>query len=1028
MWPQVYLVVFNAYIILINRSQEAPMRFFFRVRTKETTSEELPEVPLRRSPSINSRQAPVATGETTPEVKEEHKEENAKASTEAVAEHKPPPKQGNHTKKDISDKCIKIEKNVSSVVEKEKVVKLTKNSGKKNYEDCVKSEKKEKEGNVVKVKKEKVSQGEGGKKCENIKLKIGLSKDNSKMMVIKDITPNPAKTPTPTKTPAPAKASTPTKTPTPPPPAPAATPISKSTREKIPQVSVKIEKSPEAESALARKPKAPTVEIPIQKTVKQEPKSPTELREYQVPSPHRTPIKIEAKEKTTENQSDLTTKSSKSPSPSIDSELTTDLEEIKKSQFLNSFELTAKTKTDVPKSPKSTVIPKSESTASKRKNKDPVKSVVKNRLPELPNLVSQIPAKETESSKITFDLSPFPINSEKNDKKPPVTNGFVVPKTDPPPKRPKKDETTVPRRKYTNFVKIAPKQSASTAASLMNSAAFIGGSGTSKLSMRSSSTPSRIAPPRRQSVATDNPSRILQDTFSMLQKNSTEIKKIDAGKDAKVYGPQMGPPPPPGLPMPRTPNHVPEYWNYSMRNGSATSKGYVTSPYLGLSSPIYTPNYSPNSPQYAPTYNIPISQSQFKYTGLPTNGTSSLPRTLGKTSEKETTESSTKKNSNEVGESAKRAKSKSPTTDDGEPPEKQRKVQSLLNSCNITFPSSLSITLTNEQNDTEANKSCKSTKLKRPVNNYIEILKLPSDGATTVTPIPATTAANTSTEDTRNGKISPKDTGKSKDLLTKVSELTTKAAESSKKIDREGESDKNSKKQLPKLNPIDKASSALTTTEGGAESFQQTYLMSLLNQSGYKDKMQNKLYDLKTNKIIPLDGTVTSSTSPENRPSPPPAKKSKSEPSSLVKNSHKDNPKPTKSASALDLSSVTSSVESEPREKKPKESKRSPSLAPKGDLPEPNLKNLLPTLPLIPPASPELLMAGLAPGFPNPLNYPAFWMEQYNRMKKAGSEALELYFQNIQKNMAKAKGNSEPHTPPASTPTTISSTVKEADK
>lgn len=70
------------------------------------------------------------------------------------------------------------------------------------------------------------------------------------------------------------------------------------------------------------------------------------------------------------------------------------------------------------------------------------------------------------------------------------------------------------------------------------------------------------------------------------------------------------------------------------------------------------------------------------------------------------------------------AKTHSPTTGD-DPPEKQRKVQSLLDSCNITFPSSLSITIANESDDSDKS-GLHNNKLKNPVNNYIEILKIPS--------------------------------------------------------------------------------------------------------------------------------------------------------------------------------------------------------------------------------------------------------------------------------------------------------------
>lgn len=64
------------------------------------------------------------------------------------------------------------------------------------------------------------------------------------------------------------------------------------------------------------------------------------------------------------------------------------------------------------------------------------------------------------------------------------------------------------------------------------------------------------------------------------------------------------------------------------------------------------------------------------------------------------------------------------TTKDISPPEKQQKVQSLLDSCNISFPSSLSITL-HDQKDASAGGSLFQSLHKGPVNNYIEIVKLP---------------------------------------------------------------------------------------------------------------------------------------------------------------------------------------------------------------------------------------------------------------------------------------------------------------
>lgn len=44
-------------LLLSHHQQEAPMRFFFSVRTKETSHQELPEVPFRRSPGISSNPA-----------------------------------------------------------------------------------------------------------------------------------------------------------------------------------------------------------------------------------------------------------------------------------------------------------------------------------------------------------------------------------------------------------------------------------------------------------------------------------------------------------------------------------------------------------------------------------------------------------------------------------------------------------------------------------------------------------------------------------------------------------------------------------------------------------------------------------------------------------------------------------------------------------------------------------------------------------------------------------------------------------
>lgn len=233
----------------------------------------------------------------------------------------------------------------------------------------------------------------------------------------------------------------------------------------------------------------------------------------------------------------------------------------------------------------------------------------------------------------------------------------------------------------------------------------------------------------------------------------TEIKEIptDArNNDVKIYGP--------GLNIPYgscSPAYVPSYpspsiLNYALMNSAAPIS---SRPDLHFT-PIYPANlpaYAPNSPKYVPTFSIPTAPTN-KYTSKQpsiasssmSNGTSKQPSPVSKVE---------KKPANKVENSQQntvKAVEPSKTPNDASKPaspekmplkrtlaeaiesvtkptdkDKDQKVQSLLNSCNINFPSSLSITLTSEENDPTSNNPLYNPKHKSPVNNYIEIVKLP---------------------------------------------------------------------------------------------------------------------------------------------------------------------------------------------------------------------------------------------------------------------------------------------------------------
>lgn len=302
----------------------------------------------------------------------------------------------------------------------------------------------------------------------------------------------------------------------------------------------------------------------------------------------------------------------------------------------------------------------------------------------------------------------------------------------------------------------------------------------------------------------NNPfANIPNDVNRILQGAGTEIKSISSKESGtKIYGPSssstsgMGPPPPPSRPtQPKGQSSISNYLNMALYN-SSKSKGNEAPP--GCRTPMYSPSspiYSPNSPSYAPNYNIPIR----KYTptttpsikpssNLPSSPNSSnilqnmlsrqtkqfdslFPSAPKKSSTPSPPPSEQQKTTAENNKSNKRpfpgstspsssstttaaSPSSSGASNSGEPPEKQIKVKSLLNSCNINIPSSLSITITNDDAESKSPNAAAS-KHKSPVNNYIEILKLPDKNEEKAKPVSLPPAPIKPIPVMNNGKVSP---------------------------------------------------------------------------------------------------------------------------------------------------------------------------------------------------------------------------------------------------------------------------------
>lgn len=441
-------------------------------------------------------------------------------------------------------------------------------------------------------------------------------------------------------------------------------------------------------------------------------------------------------------------------------------DEDQKSQFLKSFALTPikAVKSDkqdpltiLSKDVTLSVVPrnaaKDQSSSSKRKSKEPLKAVIKK--PKLS------PPLATEDFKIK--LPSIPNNTTKAPQNLPTTNTKTNNESKKPMMPPPAPLSVM---KPPSIVKKSAKQlqskiSAAPPGSLTphpmhNNTHFAAPGSRTPIAKRYQ--------PILPKASRPNPfANIPSDVNKILKDAGTEIKTVpNEPVSNKVYGPKtdnasplMGPPTmaAPTIKAPGTNNRSNgaatksssnknnSYLNLALFNASK-SKGNEVPP--GCRTPMYTPNspiYSPSSPQYVPNYNIPTMPT-YKYTPKPSNSNNSyLQSVLNSTNQmsslfpippakKDNTNNSSTNcpngsSSRPEGQAPKRvypfARSPSPSED---PPEKQLKVKSLLTSCNINIPSSLSITITREDSESSANGSVHQ-KHKSPVNNYIEILKLP---------------------------------------------------------------------------------------------------------------------------------------------------------------------------------------------------------------------------------------------------------------------------------------------------------------
>lgn len=491
-----------------------------------------------------------------------------------------------------------------------------------------------------------------------------------------------------------------------------------------------------------------------------------------------------------------------------------------------------------------------------------------------------------------------------------------------------------------------------------------------------------------------SPATSLPQITKMLKNPDTEIKQIANGKDIKVYGPAMEMA---TVPLGSTsPAYVPQfnnmhrnpsvgYLNYALMNSRSRSNDLP----LGMRSPAYSPPspiYSPNSPQYSPNYNIP-SQPQFKYMKSPAHIPNYAQVSNGSNGQSANSSQksmvSSPKKTEKVNENNKRPHSSTP--DGNSPPEKQAKVQSLLESCKINFPSSLSITL-HEQNDSSLNNPLFNPKRNSPVNNYIEIVKLPE--------IPAKEEVKQVTqpkiEQTKTPNVKPllpkPSTPKSTSPKPQVSPPNDKekmAADTTNAAKTTPEPKKSPEiKSVPELNAMDKNVAALLKVRRESQTgYQGKFLESILDKNPKPNPVTNGSFRSKNAAPFPLISKVTIA------PTKPLLKTSDTPKSTKPVSPKYSPPKQSKSDAALDLSAHVGLV-----------NKATNNNNNKSQLDQPDMTALFADAMARASHNPSFMLPSF--GAQMGINMQqALWLEHLGRMRRAGhdklNEALESFVKNL---------------------------------
>ena len=682
------------------------MRYFYRIRTKDTKAEEVPDFPVRRSPSLSTRPS-------LPAITEEGDTESDSASANV-----------DKVKSEIAETIVKQEK-MEVTVNNDTIP----SNGITNCDNVVRMNNKDKDNSASEIKP----------KTESIKIKIEMLQNryvstlqtpdigvsNGEHVVKKNKKSKKSDTSDKEKD------------------------KDKSKKNKSSsELKIKIEKVKEKNGK-----KSPyTFEISgnnkskelndsgkkSSKNGKEGEKSPKRIEPLRIQSPIVLKIDQKSPGLSTSYKISSPPLACSSPVSNQDSGSDSDMEE-KKSKFLNSFELTSVKSLSPQKLALAnkaittpSVIPKvslkltngEKTGSSKRKTKEPTRNVAKK--PKASNEEIRAMVEKTVKEKITssgtglvskagiaFDLSPIPIGKKQDSKKVPSAPSTV-----------NGEKNSVKKMDVYEFkAPVAVNTSRPHQAD----------------TPRPNRTPNRspvpsfakpLAPPPGAPKKLPN---ILPKGTTTSPNKETEINKIkpeDMNRNIKVYGPPNPTekdnfavpslfPTPPTKPKPKPSM---SYLNYALMNANKAPAGSRT-PIPSYS--YNSPSYSPDSPQYNPNHNI--STKGHKYTN---------PLAYANFMRNMIHERDLKSDKPKASNGTESKKRPCPSPEKAqEPPEKQQKVQALLNQINI--PSSLSITITNEQE--EANANIKRNNSQTAANNYIEILKLPEISITEAekkTPVP----------------------------------------------------------------------------------------------------------------------------------------------------------------------------------------------------------------------------------------------------------------------------------------------------